>query len=73
MTYILVNNIHQYCMRSAKNLHLKKPNTAYCARSFEVSGTLAYNNLPYHIKQQISLNQFKNSIKRHLRAQNNFK
>ncbi len=28
----------------------------------EVSGTLAYNNLPGHIKQQPSLNQFKSSV-----------
>ncbi len=65
------DNVHKYCTRSAKDLHVKKTNTAYYA-SFEVSGTLAYNNLPDHIKQQPSLNQFKNSIKRHLLAQKQF-
>ncbi len=65
-------NIYKYCTRSAKDLHVKKYNTAYYARRFEVSGTLAYNNLPNHIKQQPSLNQFKNSVKRHLLAQKQF-
>ncbi len=53
------DNVHTYCTRSGKDLHVTKPNTAYYARRFEVSGTLAYNNLPNHIKQQPSLNQFK--------------
>ncbi len=66
------DNVHKYCMRSAKDFHVKKPNTAYYAMSFEASGTLAYNNLPHHIKQQPSLNQFKNSVKRHLLAQKLF-
>ncbi len=49
------DNVHKYCMRSAKDLHVKKTNTAYYTRSFEVSGTLAYKNLPIHIKQHPSL------------------
>ncbi len=53
-------------------MHIKKTNTAYYARSFEVSGTLAYNNIPDHVKQQPSLNQFKSSVKRHLLAQKPF-
>ncbi len=66
-------NIHKYFMRSSpKDLHVKKHNTAYYAKSFEVSGTLAYNNLPDHIKQHTSFNQFKNSVKRHLLAQKQF-
>ncbi len=28
------DNVHKYCTRSAKDLHVKKPNTAYYARSF---------------------------------------
>ncbi len=44
------DKIHKYCTISAKDLHVKKPNTAYYARSFEVNGTLAYNNIPDHIK-----------------------
>ncbi len=32
------DNVHKYCTRFAKDLHVKKPNTAYYARSFEVSG-----------------------------------
>ncbi len=67
------DNIHKYCTRSVNDLHVNKPNTAYYASNFEVSGTLSYNILPNHIKQQPSLNQFKNSAKRHLLAQNNFK
>ncbi len=35
----------------------------YYARSFEVSGTLAYNNLSDHIKQQPSLNEYSTSLK----------
>ncbi len=66
------DNAHTYCTRSAKDLPVKKTNTAYYTRSFEVSGTLAYNNLPDHIKQQPSLNQFKNSVKRRLLAQKQF-
>ncbi len=66
------DTVHKYCTRSAKDLHVKKPNTAYYAWSFEVSGTLAYNNLPDHIKQQPSLNQFKGSVERHLLAQKQF-
>ncbi len=54
----MIINLHKYCTKSAKDLHVKKTNTAYYARSFEVSATLAYNNLPDHIKQQPSLNQF---------------
>ncbi len=57
------DNIHKYCTRSAKDFHVKNPNIAYYARSFEVSGTLAYNNLPDHIKQHPSLKQFKNGVK----------
>ncbi len=57
------DNGHTYSTRSAKNMHVNKPNTAYYARSFEVSGTLAYNNLADHIKQHAYLNQFKNSVK----------
>ncbi len=48
------DNIYKYCSRSAKDLHVKKHNTAYYARS-KVEQTLAYNNLPDHIKQQPSL------------------
>ncbi len=69
------DNVHKYCTRSAKDLHVKKTkktNTAYYARSFEVSGTLSYNHLLDHIKQQPSLNQFKNSVNRHLLAQKQF-
>ncbi len=66
------DNIHKYCMISDKDLKVKKHNKAYYARSFEVSGTLAYNNLPDHIKQQPSLNQLKSSVKRHLLAQKQF-
>ncbi len=65
------DNIHKYCMLSAKDLHVKKQH-CILRRSFDVSGTLAYNNLPHHIKQQPSLNQFKNSVKRHLLAQKQF-
>ncbi len=54
----MIINLHKYCTKSAKDLHVKKTNTAYYARSFEVSETLAYNNLHDHIKQQPSLNQF---------------
>ncbi len=43
-------------MRSDKDLHVEQPNTAYYARSFEVGGTLAYNKLPDHIKQESSQN-----------------
>ncbi len=66
------DNVHKYCTRSAIDLHVKKHNTAYYARSFEVSGALAYNNLHDHI-QQLSLNQFKNSVKRHCWPKNDFK
>ncbi len=66
------DNVHKYCRRSAKDLHVKKTNTAYYARSFDVGGTLAYNNVPDHIKQQPSLNQFKSSVKRHLLAPKQF-
>ncbi len=56
------DDVHKYCTRS-KDLHVI---------SFEISGTLAYNNLPDHIKQQTSLNQFKISAKIHLLAQKQF-
>ncbi len=48
------DNVHkctQILYDICQRLACKKTNTAYYARSFEISGTLAYNNLPDHIKQ----------------------
>ncbi len=38
------DNVHKYYTRSAKDLNVKNLTLQYYARSFEVSGTMTYNN-----------------------------
>ncbi len=56
-------------IRSVKDLHVKNITLQIMPGVLKyISGTLTHN-LPDYIKQQPSLTQFKNSVKRHLPAQ----
>ncbi len=60
------DTVQSYNTRTSKDLHAKKPHTAYYSRSFEASGVLEYNALPQYKKQAETLNTFKIRLVKHL-------
>ncbi len=66
------NNIHMHNTRTSQRLHTATPRTAYYAKSFEISGAIEYNNLPYNITTISSLNQFKSAVYKYLARKDQF-
>ena len=57
-------SVYNYLRDSEGKLTLPKPSSNYLKRSFSYSGAMLWNNMPKSLKTAVSVNHFKQLIKK---------